>query len=308
MQRFMVLGVAGVMLAGNVARAQLSVQIRCDRDTFLLHESIPIDVAIRNYSGRTVQLEDGDGAPWLGFHITDTAGSLVKKVGDSPPPQSALVPPGQTVMRTVDLFPLYDLRARGTYKVQAVVNAPNGRVISQPVRFTIVSGREIWSETVGLPSAGDAADEYRTYSLLVRRTDREELLYVSVKDEQHQLVYGLVPLGAFISMTQPEARADASGHLHVLYQMRPRAFGYAVVSPTGTLLDAAVYSDFMSKPQLVAVEGLVRVLGGEQTRPKNERVMSEKELAPPPPPAPKPKKKWWWPFGSQTTTAQPARP
>src|SRR5438093_6219757 len=110
MQRLILVGAVGAMLASNNARAQLSVQVRCERDTFLLYESIPVAVAIRNFSGRAIQIEDSDGKPWLGFIVTDEAGSLVTKVGELPSHQSALVPPGQTITRTVDLFPLYDLR------------------------------------------------------------------------------------------------------------------------------------------------------------------------------------------------------
>jgi hypothetical protein len=97
---------------------------------------------------------------------------------------------------------------------------------------------------------------------------------------------------------------DKAANLHVLYQGGPRAFGYAQVDPWGKVVSRAVYSDFVSRPRLVAeVAGDVHVDGGEQTYPRAERVMSDEDSKPPQPVAaskPKPKRHWWWPFGRRS--------
>jgi hypothetical protein len=164
--------------------------------------------------------------------------------------------------------------------------------VSAPVKITVMEGRQLWAETVALPGRPQGQDEYRTYSLLVRRNDREELLHVCVRDEPKQLIYGVLTLGGFIPLTPPTARVDKAGNLHVLYQNAPRSFGYVVVDPGARQLTRVAYLDRLTKPRLVTDAGTVRVLGGEEVKPRSDRVMTEEELAPPPPPPP-PKKKWW---------------
>jgi hypothetical protein len=201
---------------------------------------------------------------------------------------------------TVNLLPHYDLRQRGTFTVRAVVDGGGRHVLSPPIKFTIIKGREVWKQTVGLPvAAGETNEDYRTYALLSRRAEHNEVLYASVQDDPRKLVYGMFPLGETISVGEPSAMIDNAGHLHVLFRSGPRSRSYAEVDPNAKVVKRAVYSDVFSVPQLVAdANGTVVVRGGEQTYPRVERVMTDQELRPPPPPPEKPpKKKWWWPFG-----------
>jgi hypothetical protein len=297
--------VVGVWLVLGVvcgARAQLTVQVRAERDTFLLYESIPLEVGIRNFSGRNLSLENQNGEPWLGFIVSDETGALLKPVAPTVNEDAVLIAPSQTVVRKIDVMPLFDLRARGNYVVQARVAGLGGVIVSAPFRFTIINGRELWSTTIGLPSDQAGGEEYRTYSLVAKRAEQREALYACVRDEPNHLVYGMLALGPYIGMGPPEARLDKAGNLHVLYQGAPRAFGYAQVDPWGKLVSRAVYSDYLSRPRLVALTmGDVRVNGGEQTYPRAERVMSDEELKPPQPVAtPKPKRRWWWPFSGRS--------
>jgi hypothetical protein len=289
-----------IITAGAVnSRGQIAVQLRAEKDIFLLYEAIPVAVGIHNVSGRTLQVEPSAERPWLSFLISDESGSLVEGVGKLQADEEVLIPPGQTVSRTIDLLPLYDLRAHGSYRVQALINVNGMQVISPPIRLFITNGRTLWSQTTGLPSSGNKQDEYRTYSLVARTSAQEDLLHICVKDDARQLTYELLPLGGFLTLTKPEARIDKQGHLHVLYQNGPRSFGYVHVDPYAQIVERAAYSDFLSKPQLVTNDdGTIRVRGGEQTYPKSEQVMTNGEVNPPKPEVPpKPKKKWWWPFG-----------
>jgi hypothetical protein len=298
MRRLIPFLLIGSALAADT-RGQLSVQLRAENDTYLLYESIPVAVGVRNGSGRTVEMETSGGQPWLSFLVTDGSDSLVGSVGQLQVGESVLIPPGQTVSRTIDILPLYDLRTRGSYRVQAMINVNGMQAISAPIKLTIVNGRELWSQTVGLPASEKGGDEYRTYSLVARISPRQDLLHICVKDEAHQLIYGLLPLGGFLTLTKPEARIDKQGHLHVLYQNGPRSFGYVHVDPYAKVVEHAAYSDFLSKPRLVTNndDGITSVRGGEQVYPKPERVISNEEINPPKPePPPKPGR-WWWPFG-----------
>jgi hypothetical protein len=305
--RRLILSLFAIGAIASQSQAQLAVQVKAEKETFLVYEPIPITVSIRNFSGRTIELAGEADRPWLSFLVLDESDGIVPAVVGPKPEGSTLIASGQTVSQTIDLLPLYDIRARGNYRLQARVNGAGTSAISPPVTLTVINGRELWSQTIGLPPKEGAADEYRTYSLLARRGEQQDLLHVRVEDDQHQIVYGVVTLGGFITVGESDVRIDKDGDLHILYQAGPRSFGYVHIDPYARVLYRAVYSDLTSQPRLVLTSGEITVQGGEKTYPKSERVISEDELKPPPPP-PKPKRHWWWPFGrASSTTASPSK-
>jgi len=287
------------VLGAATAPAQVAVQLRAEKDTFLLYEPIPLTVAIRNQTGRTLSLTNSTETPWLDFLVTDESGRMIKAAEVIESEENVLVPPGGTLSRKVDVMPLYEIRRRGSYRVKVRVRQGEMDAVSTAVNFAVVEGRELWSQTCVLGN-----DEHRTYSLTVGRTGRDEVLHVCVRDEPKGLVYGLIALGKLLPLVPPEARIDREGNLHVLYQGAPHSFGYVRVDPLAKVIDRMVYSDVASMPRLTVDGGTVAVRGGTQTHPHPERIMTEAELnPPPPPPPPAPKKKWWWPFGAK----QPAQ-
>jgi hypothetical protein len=284
-------------LTGAMA-APLSVQLRCDSDSYLVYEAIPVVVNLHNYTGRAIQIDEADQKSSLDFVVTSESGAIIRALKRPTFGQPVIIPSGQTVTETIDLLPLYELRERGTYRIQAVVRTEVGTAESLPARITLINGRELWSQLVGLPVSEGDPQQYRTFALLVGRDRRENTLYASVRDDAHSIVYSLVPLGSYLSTLQPQARVDRSGNLHVLFQNGPRSYGYVQIDPFARPTGRAAYSDFLSPPTLTVNDGEVSVTGGEQTYPKTERIMTEQELTPPPPPPPpKPKRHWWWPFG-----------
>lgn len=297
------------------ARAQLSVQLSMGRDTLVLYESVSVTATVRNFSGRTIELGGQENTPWLSFLIYDETGATISQVGKPPLLEAVQVAPGQTVSHTLNLLPYYDLRQRGTYTVRAVVESGKTHALSPPFKFTVLNGRELWKQTAGMPiSTGETNEEYRTYSLVTLHVGHSDLLYVGVQDEEHSLVYGMMPLGESLVSSEMSGKVDAAGHAHVLYRSGPRSYSYAEIDPAAKVLQRAVYSDLLSVPHLITGDnGSVAVQGGEQTFPRVERVMTDAEVNPPPAPLEKPrKKKWWWPFGptksgaaSATTTNAP---
>jgi hypothetical protein len=299
---------AALLAVPSGVRAQVTVQLKMERDTLILFESIPAVVTIRNFSGRTIELANQGETHWLNFLITDEAGASLSPVGNTFTTEPIKVEPGRTQSVSVNLLTHFDLRQRGVFTARAVVEAAGVQAVSLPARFTIINGREIWRQTVGLPLAeGETNQQYRTYSLLLRRSSYDEVLYTAVQDEPHDLVYGMIPLGDLIALGNPTVKVDGIGHLHVLYRSGPRAISYDEINPDAKIVKRLVYSDVMSVPQLVAQDdGVVTVQGGEQVYPRVERVMTDEDLQPPPPVIPKPKKHkhWWWPFGPKVS--QPA--
>jgi len=304
MRRSLGLALLAALAVPWSAHAQISVQLTMERDTVMLFEAIPVVANIRNFSGRTIELTNDKGASWLTFLVSDEAGATMVPVGTPLMFDAVQIPPGRTVTVTANLLPHFDLRQHGTFNVRAAVNGGGAHALSPPIKVVIINGRELWKQTFGLPvAAGGTNQEYRTYTLLSRRSEHADVLYVSVQDEPHDLVYGVIPLGETVAIGEPTAVIDSAGHLHVLYRSGPRSHSYADVGPDAKVVKRAVYSDILSVPQLVTeADGTVAERGGEQTYPHVERVMTDQELKPPPPPPEKPpKKKWWWPFG-------PARP
>jgi hypothetical protein len=308
MRRSLVFAFLAALVVPVGAHAQISVQLTMERNALMLFEAIPVVVNVHNFSGRTIELADNDQTPWLSFEISDVASATISPVGKHLAFDPVSIAPGRTVSITVNLLPHYDLRQRGTFTVRAVVDGGGMHALSTPIKFNITKGREVWKQTVGLPVAtGTTNDDYRTYALFSRRAEHGEVLYASVQDDPHELVYGMIPLGETLSISEPSAIIDNIGHLHVLFRTGPRSHSYAEVDPDAKVVKRALYSDMLSMPQLVAeTDGAVVVRGGEQTYPRFERVMTDQELKPPPPPPPEklPKKKWWWPFGPNKT--QPA--
>ncbi|MCX7887611.1 MAG: hypothetical protein N3B01_10220 [Verrucomicrobiae bacterium] len=299
--KYLLKSVLTIPLLPLCLQAQISVQLQAEKDFYLLYESIPLIVTLHNLSGRTLQLEPDNGRPWLSFEVQELSGAAVPPTGRIHLAESVLIPPAQTALRTVDILPLFELRARGNYRVRAVVTLGAEMFISPTLKFSIIHGRELWSQTVGLPSIGDGRDEYRPYSLLAHRTQRDDRLYLSVKDDNNQIVYGVLPLGTFLPVYQPMIQVDRDAHAHVLFQNGPRSFAYVEVNPRAKILQRAAFSDYMSRPRLVNDKGIVTVSGGEQVYPKLERILAESEWNPPPQPPPQQekKKKSFWPFGKK---------
>jgi len=281
------------VLASNTL-AQLTVQVRVPHNTLLVYESIPVTVGLQNFSGRTIQLEDTGETRWLKFLVTDEFNGIVPATGVMGASESITIPAGQAVSQTIDLLPLFALRNRGTYRVQASVTGPTGSAVSTPIKIELIYGREIWTQMIGLPAS---KDEYRTYALVTRRDGNDELLFVSVREEPSRTMYSLVPLGTILLTGSLQVQLDRQSHLHVLFQNGPRSFGYMQIDPQAKVTERAAYSDFISHPELTDKDGVITIIGGEQTYPKPESILTEEELNPPSLPQPEPKKKWWWPFG-----------
>ena len=160
---FLLLSVAG--LAVN-AGAQLTVQIRIEPSMLLVYESIPVAVNIHNISGRPITLEDTDESRWLRFLVTNEANDILPATGKLGASAPIISPPGKAVSQTSDLLPLFALGSRGSYRVQATINSPAGNAVSAPIQFSLMHGRELWTQIAGLPGS---KDEYRTYALVTRR-------------------------------------------------------------------------------------------------------------------------------------------
>ena len=280
-------------VAVPAVEAQVQVELRLANETVLLYESIPVEIRLRNVSGRTLTLGENPDAKagWLSFFITDENGRVVDSVATLPAGDPVVLHPGESARRELDLLHLYELRSVGTYRIRATVTVAGTRSQSSSTRLIILAGNEVARQTVGVKGAAGAMEE-RTYTLVVYRGPAGYRIFVRVADEQAGMVYAMLPLGDYVPLGEPMLATDALGRLHVLIRGGSRGFQYRAIDPAGKIVDQAIYSDLQSSPRLVEdPAGMVRVRGGEKIFPRPP----EAPAAPAPPPPP-PKKKSWWQF------------
>lgn len=283
--------VAGIALVTTATFAQIQVAVKLPTDTFLLYEPIPVTVQLRNTTGRTLELVDDPSAPWLDFLIMDSRGRVVQPTGRAQRWGDVLLPPGDTVQRTFNITPLYELRQRGQYRLQAEVRTEAIHELSKPVRLVLLSGHEVWRRTFGVPDSEQDGVNYRTYRLLLKRSAEGTTLYAQIENEHQNLILGMLPLGPYIALGDPQAQIDARGVLHVLHRNGPQTFAYHEITPLGEIVTQDLYSDLTSAPRLETRPGGIVTTVGERVPPAMERVLTEEELNPPPPPPPEPTRK-----------------
>lgn len=276
---------SGLLLAA--ARAQVTVELAFDQDSYLPHESCLAEVRITNFSGRTLRIPAE--ADWLDLAVESTDGYIVAKLAEIPPAEAFEIPSAARGKRRVDLAPCFNLTEPGRYQVIATVRLRdlNLEVASAPAHFHIMAGTPLWEQAVGVPG-GPAGQppEVRRYALL-QTNDRKRLaLYARITDETERRVYRVFPLGGLLSFGRPEAQVDRLARLHVLFQTGSRQFTYYCVSPAGEVLTRHLYQIAEGRPRLRLVEGgEIKVVGGF-------RLKSSYDIPPPPPdgaePAPGP--------------------
>jgi hypothetical protein len=273
-------------LAVSQSQAQIALQLSMERDDYILYEEVPLVVSIHNMSTRPVTLESGeDGKSWLFLQVYQGEADMVREVKPLVLTDSVVVPPGESLSRQINLTPLFELRHRGLYKVQAMVKSGTVSAASRTFEFSLINGQELWKQRVGVRGDTQAEDSYRTYALQLRRGKDHDYLYACVRDDDSGLVYGMLPLGVYIPLEPPSTMVDRTTDLHVMLRCGPRQMAYAKIDVYARILDRAIYTDLSTAPYLArSANGSVAVQGGEKIYPRQERVMSAEELQPPPPP------------------------
>lgn len=247
------------------ARAQIQVELKFARLQYVAYEPVLATVKITNLAGRDIELRDDHGQHWFGFEVTAGEGRLLapEKMAESEPPLR--VEAGKTVIRKVNLTPLFPVHDLGPYHVRANVffGDLNRYFYSQTKVFQVTDARPIWQRTVGVPEGVGAAGSTRTYSLLSNRFPDHTKLYVRVEDKSTGAVYNTFPLGRAIAFDEPQAELDRGNTLHVLHCAAPRTWAYSHIGLNGQVLRRATFMETKSRPRLArAGNGGVAVKGG----------------------------------------------
>ncbi len=256
----------------------LSVQMEMDKPSYLLFESMPVRVTVRNMTGETILVGLGPGATYpLDFMITDMHGLAIERLASAQPPPPTAIDHGEEKTIGVDLVRYYRIRYPTVLRIIAMVSSRDSKIraSSQGLRIEVVKGRSLWRQEAGIPGTGrgEGAPERRTYEILVNRVGPYDELFLRIQDPKKGLVYCVHSLGRYVPLRKPDIQLDARGWIHILRQMAPRTFGYSVFDAEGKRRHRSFYSDITSPPELYRDEqGDVTVLGGEPFEPARSRV------------------------------------
>jgi hypothetical protein len=260
-------------LAAVSASAQVSISLKAEHRHYLRYEPVDVIVILRNYSGNTLTFsaDEGPARGYLHFLIEDPNGKELRCTDASFNPVDDLVlGAGATKQLRLSLNRAFGMQREGTYTISAQIGharLPND-YRCEPLSIDVREGLPVITRNVGLPT-GSAAAAIKgiTVSLLLFHDGERELYCLRAEDDK--AVYGTVRLGPKIAGSRPQMDADAASDIHVLVQVQPRLFIYAVyvLSETGVRLRQRQFlKPDESGPRLTRAPGYLKIAGGVPAR------------------------------------------
>jgi hypothetical protein len=252
------------LLAPSAAQAQIQLELKVSRPLYILYEQIIATITITNNAGRDITLEDVGGKQWFSMEVYAHVNQLLSPYDADYKLSSLTIPAGQSVRRQIDLAPLFPIREIGPHRVRANVYLPefDKYFSSNMTGFDLTDGKTIWRQDVGVPGNGGM----RQLSLLTHRMPTKTMMYVRVRDEDNNIVYGTQPIGRLLtSGREPEAMLDRANQMHVLHLAAPKTFLYTVIGLEGERLDQKVFLEVANSRPILAktADGGVEVRGGQ---------------------------------------------
>lgn len=245
--------VAGLLLCGSTtSRGQVNVDISLKRSLYVVYEPLICTVTITNRTGRTLELADTPKNKWFSFQIETVDGRPLPPINADYQNAPISVPPGEKLVRAINITPLYPLTEFGTYRIQAAVFVPefNKYFASPRLNVEITEGRLLWQQTVGVPQ-GAGAGNSRTVSILAHRLPQTSMLYLRVEDRDQGIVYCTTQLGRFVAFANPDVQLDANNEIHILQNTAPKTFLYSHFDINGKILGQQAYQMDKDRPLLV---------------------------------------------------------
>jgi hypothetical protein len=268
MRQLAALGALCFLAASSLASAQVQVSAETERSDFLLYERVMLVVTVANAGENDLVLNNAEGHPWLSFLVSKHNGLPV-----APERQGTFKPVtlkvGESKTLRINLTPLFSFREEGQYQAAAVIDLPGeGQIVSDGVPFTVLGGRQVWSQT--RPVDGSQ----RVYSL-IRFSPETNLtkLYLRVEDPGENIVYANLALGSLVAYIDPEVFFDPQGNIHVMQPIAMGTYLYTRADPAGKVLHQGIFKTFqLVAPRLTKLaDGNVIVVGGLEDDPDAPR-------------------------------------
>jgi hypothetical protein len=264
MRHLAALGALCFLATGSLATAQIQVSAQTERTDFLLYERVDLLVTVANVGDSDLVLDNNEGHPWLSFLVSKHDRLPVHQERQATFKPIALKV-GESKTLRVNLTPLFSFREEGDYKAQAVIDLPGeGQIISDSVPFSVLRGREVWSQTRSVEGFE------RVYSLL-RFSPRSDItmLYLRVEEPDENLVLANLALGEVVAYIDPEVFFDPQGNLHVMQPIAMETYLYTRADPSGKILHQGIFKTFQTVPPRLAKleDGNIVVVGGLEENP-----------------------------------------
>ena len=189
------LSVAGLSAQIGLADGRadsLKVELILQRKSFFLGEKIEIEVAATN-RGKTearVALSRLTSSE-RGFHVevarkdgkpTEYRGPEIEDFGED----WAMVPPGKTARRKLNLIRFFGLDDLADYRVRAFATVGAARVYTAWHKFSVVPAKEVFRRDIKIARRPPAAPEQETVSLIVYALPKFQLAYFRRVDQQNK--------------------------------------------------------------------------------------------------------------------------
>ena len=265
--RLFALGALALAMFGPAAHAQLMIDLKLSKKTYVEHEPILATVSVKNLAGHDLILSNRGGGGWLNFDLR-RGNSGISQRQDAPKLKPRALKAGSTFTETVNLGRYYPLGLPSDYAVSAsVYYPPLKKYFSSPRRLIRVNrAKTLWKNTVGIPQGNNRPIQFRKYSLLEFRDGKRSDLYVRVSSEDDTVVYSTRSIGGVLRSFAPNIDVDSANRLHVLHLRAPQIYAHTVIDTDGMLLRQDYYKDSQgSRPKLKNLGGSLHVRGGFKT-------------------------------------------
>ncbi|TAG08418.1 MAG: hypothetical protein EAZ42_10715 [Verrucomicrobia bacterium] len=235
------------------ASAQISANLKLERQEYLAGEPVLATVTITNLAGRDLTFAGNGRIPWLIFILKDRKGG---EVHARPNRQfgKMTIKNGQTVARKVDLSEHFFLTEAGNFNATASIrvtnpNAEDSGFSTNRVLFNQSPGRLYWSQTVGT----QGGKKTRNFRVLNFTGDLKNQLYAQILDGASGKMVRTFRLGEVIMMRKPTVTIDGKQRMHVMFLATPDMYVHCVVDADGRLVDRGLHQrGAYGDPQLVA--------------------------------------------------------
>jgi hypothetical protein len=268
------------MLIPQRAEAQLMVEMKINKDTFVAYESVRATVTVHNRAGHDIVLGGPRGTSWLSFDIYRQGDLLSPRKGDPHGLGAFVLGTGKSITKTIDLGQSYPLADYGTYTISAAAYFPPLKTYfsSSKKRINISDSRPFWKQSVGVTQGRGELASFREYSLLEHRDQVRADLYVRLRDKKTPRVYCCFSLGRYLSIRKPQATIDAQNRLHVMHMTSPHLFSHSRISPEGSFLGNDYYREEAGDRPTLSIDpgGVVHVVGGTLYNPDKPQPVVEK--------------------------------
>lgn len=248
--------------------AQIDVQLRMTKNTFIAGEPIPVAVVVTNNSGRDVVFQGSGRVGWMDLTVQTPGGRGLTPFGQ-PAFGAVKVASGKTMSRTVDLAQIYPLQSMGNFSVFAVIRLPGQTTdgyMSNRLSFNVNNARPYWSQKVGLPNKQGEGREFRVNQ---SGDGGKTVLFAQVVNSRTGGIVRTHSLGEALMFHKPSVTVDNRRVMHVLYQLSPEVWGHARVDSEGKFLGRDLYQRSGSAPILLTSgSGDVQVGNGVFHDPK----------------------------------------